>query len=282
MQGVQKGALLKIVEADQYGVADICPKPELGDLSLSEEISKEGPLFKRAIQLATEDLMARKAKKSLLFDKPIKNNFLITNYKSKLTVPENCSIKIKGDSDVVALADYLNSNFAKSQSLRIDFNSQLKTEEFNLFLKLVSFEVLKKFEYIEDPTVISEHWAIWNSQVPLAADFQKTENAHFFKYRIIKPARESMPENLNHFTLTSAMDHPVGVAHGLRVAQRVAQNDSGFLTLDLYEDCGFNKYYNQEALFLNFSKEALTDFGIGMTEELNKLKWFTLDRMLID
>jgi hypothetical protein len=279
---VQKGSLLKIVEADLYGVADICPKPELGDLNLSEEISKEGPLFKRAIQLATEDLMARKAKKSLLLDKPIKNNFLITNYKSKLTIPENCSIKVKGDANVSALADYLNTNFSKAQSLRIDFNGQLKEDEFNIFLKLISVDVLKKVEYIEDPTVVSEHWAIWNKQVPLASDFQKTESAHFFKYRIIKPAREVLPNNLKHFTLTSAMDHPVGVAHGLKIAQQAAQNDSGFLTLDLYEDCGFNKYYNQEALFLNFSNEALADFGIGMTEELNKLKWLTLDRMLID
>lgn len=278
---MQKGCLLKIVEDEQFGVADICPKPELGDLSLLEEISNEGVLFSRAIQLATEDLQARKDKKSLLADKPIKNNFLITNYKLKIDIPENCTVKIKGDSDVAALAEHLNEKFAKAVSLRIDFNAKLKPDEFKLFLQLISAEVLKKIEYIEDPTVVSDQWAVWNKQVPLAADFQKTENTEFFKYRIIKPAREILPQNLNYLTLTSAMDHPVGVAHGLRLAQQMAQNDSGFLTLDLYEDCGFNKYYNQESLFLNFAKEARADFGIGMTEELNKLQWFTLDRMLI-
>lgn len=279
---MQEGSLLKIVEADQFGVADICPKIELGDLSLSKEIAEEGVLFKRAVQLATEDLQARKAKKSLLADKLVKNNFLVTNYKLKIDIPEKCSVKIKGDSDVAALAACLNENFTQAQSLRIDFNAKLEADEFNLFLKLVSSEILKKIEYIEDPTVVSEHWAAWNKQVPLACDFQKTENSQLFKYRIIKPAREALHKDLNYFTLTSVMDHPVGVAHGLRLAQQVAQNDSGFLTLDLYEDCGFNKYYNQEALFLNFSKEALNDFGIGMTEELNKLKWLALDRMLID
>lgn len=291
-QGVQKGSLLKVVEGDFFGVADICPKPELGDLTVLEQITKSGPLFLRALELASEDLQARKSEKSLLLNKPVKNNFLIANYslaslssiEKFFAESENTSIKIKGDKNIKALAEFLNTNFydfRSTCSLRIDFNAKLEASEFKLFLELLNPVVLKKIEYIEDPTPVSAEWAVWNQQVPLASDFEKTENTNFYNYRIVKPARESLSENLNDFTLTSSMDHPVGIAHGLRIAQQMAQNDSGFLTLDLYEDCGFNKYYNQDGLFLNFSKLAFDDFGIGMTEELNKLNWTTLDRMSI-
>lgn len=282
MQGVQKGCLLKVVEANQMGVADICPKTDLGDLSLQQEITNKGPLFQRALALATEDLQARQSQKSLLFDKPIKNNFLITDFKLGADIPENCTVKIKGSSDVAALSSYLHQHISKFSQIRIDFNAKLKVDEFEWFLKSLSADLLKKIQYIEDPTVVSANWLKWNQIVPLASDFQRTENLDFYKYRIVKPARDFLPEKLNHFTLTSAMDHPVGVAHGLRAAQQLAQNDSGFLTLDLYADCGFNRYYNQEGLFLNFSKLALNDFGIGMTEELNKQIWTTLDGMSFD
>lgn len=290
-QGVQKGSLLKVVDGANFGAADICPKLELGDSTVLDQITKNGPLFLRALELAKEDLEARKSGQSLLSDKSVKNNFLITDYHlatlnlaDVLSSSENVTVKIKGDNNVKALADFLNAHFAEQVfrcTLRLDFNGKLSVSEFDLFLNSLLSAVLKKIEYIEDPTVVSSDWALWNQKVPLASDFQKTENADFYKYKIVKPAREVLSENLNHFTLTSAMDHPVGVAHGLRIAQQMAQNDSGFLTLDLYEDCGFNKYYNQEWLFLNFSKMALNDFGIGMTEELNKLNWTTLDRMSI-
>ena len=292
-QGVQKGALLKVIEGAHFGVADICPKIELGDATVLQQIAKNGSLFLRALELAHEDLNARKVNVSLLADKPVKNNLLITDYRNVTKVDfdkiENAvnsvgkiSIKIKGDKDVKALSDFLNINFSKFSaqcSLRIDFNGKLTPAEFDLFLQSIADEVVKKIEYIEDPALVSAEWAVWNKQVPLACDFQKTENFDYFKYKIIKPAREVVGNSVHPFTLTSAMDHPVGVAHGLRFAQQLAQNDSGFLTLDLYEDCGFNKYYNQEELFLNFSKLALADFGIGMTEALNKLNWMTLDRM---
>ena len=289
-QGVQKGSLIRVSDGENFGVADLCPKVELGDSNLLDQITKNGSLFLRAQQLAYEDLSARKNKKSLLLDKPVKNNFLITDYQ-KLILSDlkslqgrfgSLSIKIKGDKDIKSLLTYLNSNFAEPTldcKLRLDFNAKLSPTEFEFFLNSLSELIVNKIEYIEDPTIISPEWAIWNQRVPLAIDFQKTENSDYFKYKILKPAREFVPENLNNFTLTSAMDHPVGVAHGLSLAQKMSQNDSGFLTLDLYEDCGFNKYYNQDELFLNFSKLALNDFGIGMTEEIKKLNWVTLDRM---
>ena len=96
------------------------------------------------------------------------------------------------------------------------------------------------------------------------------------RFKIVKPAREAMIAGLRHFTLTSSMDHPIGVAHGLRIAQKLSQNDSGFLTLDLYEETVFNKYYSCIENYLNFSQSALNDTGIGMTGELSRLEWLKI------
>ena len=41
----QRGVLVKIIEGDSWGVADLCPKPELGDDSLENEIKNKGFLI---------------------------------------------------------------------------------------------------------------------------------------------------------------------------------------------------------------------------------------------
>src|SRR5207244_902270 len=99
-------------------------------------------------------------------------------------------------------------------------------------------------------------------------------------YLIIKPSRQSAKNLMQKcqqmkkkFTLTSAMDHPVGLAHGLRYAQKYAIGLSGFLTLDLYKETDFSPYFKTENNRINFSQIALDDFGIGMTSALNNLSW---------
>ena len=74
----QKGTLIRLTDANQnWGVADICPWPALGDLDLASEIKNKGSLYLRAIELALEDLQARKENKSLLRDQWVKNNILV-------------------------------------------------------------------------------------------------------------------------------------------------------------------------------------------------------------
>lgn len=279
----QQGALLKIIDGSSWGVADLCPKPELGDNNLENEINKRGSLYQRAVELAFEDLAARKKKISLLSDKFIKNNFLITDYKTVDLNPDlyiHNTIKIKADRDLSGLSHFL-SHLVSDIVVRIDFNSVLSIEEYEYFLNLLSAEAKLKIEYVEDPTPINIKWKNWNALVPLAFDFQSGEyDANFAKYRIIKPSRQKVIKDLTNVTLTSAMDHPVGVAHGLRIAQQVAQNDSGFLTLDLFEENRYNKYFAQKNSYLNFSPLALgqaaAHYGIGMNEELDKIKWTEL------
>ena len=159
-------------------------------------------------------------------------------------------------------------------TLRLDFNSKLREDEFEFFLRQLPDPILEKIEYIEDPTPMVAKWIEWNQKISLAYDFQQSEyEPEFAKFKIIKPSRENIDKKHNFFTLTSAMDHPVGLAHGLRQAQEFAQNTSGFLTLDLYQKTEFNKFFVQIENTLNFSSLALNDFGIGMTKELSELHW---------
>jgi hypothetical protein len=189
----QKGALIKVTEDGVWGVADLCPKLELGDLSLELQINNKGVLFLRAMELAIEDRLARKKQKSLLQNKFIQNNYLITDYHSEVLNKiqyTNNTLKIKADTDIRSLASMLN-NLYEDIVVRLDFNSSLSAQQFELFLSLLSEEALAAIEYIEDPTPISEQWKYWNSKVALAFDFQTTKyNSEFAKYYIIKPSCE--------------------------------------------------------------------------------------------
>lgn len=279
LSDIQNGALVKIIEGDFWGVADVCPKPELGDVELELELKTEGNLFKRALELAEQDLKARKEKRSLLQNKFVNNNILILDYK---TVDLNSqkytdqTIKIKGDHDIENLAVKLNQteNLVK---VRIDFNSCLSDEKFDSFLKLLTTDSLKKIEYIEDPTVFNSEWKEWNKKISLAFDFQKTDyDREFAKFQIIKPSRQRIPENTENVILTSAMEHPVGLAHALSLAQPYSEKILGFGTLKLFEDSGFHQFFIEDENKINFSDQILKDFGIGMTEALNKLNWQNL------
>jgi hypothetical protein len=278
----REGALIKVVEGNNWGVADLCPWPSLGDLSWKEEMKEEGNLFQRAVSLAKDDLKARKESRSLLHNKFIPNNYVVTDYKSfNFADPKYVgkTLKIKGDRSVDQLAKVINE-IPAGIKIRLDFNNILDAAKFDKFLVLAAGS-LSKIEYIEDPIPYDfDLWFPWNQSVPLAIDFQvKTADKSAYEFRITKPTRQRFFKLFGIFsssqkmTITSAIEHPVGLGHALRIAQEVAQSESGLLTLDLYEKTAFHKYFTQKENELNFSELALNDVGIGMTEELNKLVW---------
>lgn len=282
----QEGALIKVQdEEDGWGVADLCPWPNLGDPSLDEELQNQGPLFQRSLELAMQDLKARKEKKSLLVDKLVENNLIITDFKNfDLSKKIFGTVKIKGSSQLDHFIEFLEKLSVQDIKIRLDFNSSLSAAEFNYFLNGLAKSVMAKIEYIEDPTVWNSiNWANWNKVIPLGFDFISADPFKYeqaWTYLIIKPSRQSAKkliqkcEQLNKkFTLTSAMDHPIGLAHGLRYAQKYASGASGFLTLDLYKKTEFNSYFKIEGSHVGFSQAALDDIGIGMTSELNNLVW---------
>lgn len=273
---IQEGALLRVTEGSFWGVADICTKPELGDPSLAEEIRLRGKLFKHALDLALEDLQARQRGVSLLTEKKVENNYLVLAHAE--VDPQSYAkktLKIKCGTDVSRLAIWLKESFDFEVSLRLDFNSCLKAVEFELFVKSLDSEIQRKIEYVEDPTPYTQEWSRWNKIVPLAVDFEKRHGSENF-IQIFKPSREKIDRKMR-YTLTSAMEHPVGFAHALRMAQKQAQGVSGFLTLDYYEETVFSSYFFQDENYVGFSSAALSGAGISMDQELKRLAWDGLE-----
>lgn len=276
------GCLIKIVESSgRWGVSDLTTWPNLGDLTLQQELATQGPLFQRALQLAQEDLEARAQKKSLLQDKFVTNNFLISDLNQPIPkFPIDTTVKIKVSfSQIEKLLQVIDQ---AANKVRIDFNSSLTADQFQNFLNNLSANQKEKIEYIEDPTAFNEQdWQRWNQILPLALDFAaSTESTFAWSFLIIKPTRQDADElivkcrTLNKkYVLTSSMDHPVGVAHGLRWAQKYDGQVNGFLTLDSYNPTEFNSYFRIEGCKINFADIALNDSGIGMTSALNSLSW---------
>lgn len=271
--GTQSGVLLRILDSEGvWGVSDICPWPHLGDLSWEEELAQKGKLFQRALQLAEEDLQARQNKKSLLQDKWVDNNILVTDYTQfDFEAPkyQGKTLKIKGDNNIFRLVEILRSAPAHL-TFRLDFNSILTSDEFQLFLDQIPLSL--PIEYVEDPCAYNEKlWSRWNQIVPLAADFVLAPD--HYSVKICKPSRETL-KMTQKTVVTSSMDHPVGVAHALRLAQKYDLPKSGLLTLDLYESTSFHDcFVFQNESEINFSKRALNGTGLGMTQELQNLSW---------
>lgn len=264
----QMGALLKVVDIDgNYGVADICPWPVLGDLTLKEELEGHGPLFQRALDLALKDQQARKNKIKLNLEVPVKNHFLVAVDQdlNDLKKYHGQTLKIKANSlKLQEISLWLNQNSHFFSKIRLDFNAQLSADQFFQFVNELAPGTRDKIECVEDPFPFDPK--LWEeSSLKLARDFEKAEWPH----KIIKPAREALT-NKDFLYLTSSMDHPVGVTHGLVEAQQFPQLTHGFLTLDLYKPTEFNSCFKQENEFLSYQSEG---YGIGFEKEIQQIIW---------
>lgn len=268
----QRGALIKIQDIDGHeGFSDLCPWPSLGDQTLDEELASQGPLYQRALDLALLDLEARKNKKVLVTPEPIKNNILISDFRdlkgdfdfSKITV------KIKGNEHVYDFAKFLVENIAHFKAIRIDFNNCISEFLFLEFIYLLSEDVLKKIEYIEDPFFFHrDQWSQFSAKVKLMLDWKRAEDQNW-PFRVWKPSREDKMQ-AQDFSLTSSMEHPVGLVHGLHFAQMYPSKTHGFLTLSHYEENEFNQAFKIEGDQLTYQSDG---YGIGFTTILNKLNW---------
>lgn len=268
----QRGALIKIQdEFGNEGFSDLCPWPSLGDFPIEEELALQGPLYQHAINLALFDLQARKNKKVLVTSDKIKNNILIADFKeiegefdfSKVTV------KIKGNEHIYEFAQFLVENVKRFKTIRVDFNNCISEFQFSEFLNLLSDEVLQKIEYIEDPFFFHrDQWSKYSAKVKLALDWKQAEGQSWAN-RIWKPSREDKII-CQDFSITSSMEHPVGVVHGLHFAQKYPEKTHGFLTLPLYEDNEFSQYFKIDDDLLSYQSDG---YGIGFTTVLSKLNW---------
>lgn len=283
----QQGYLIKIQnEFGHVGYADLCPWPQFGDLTCEEQIAKRGPLFIQSLRLAYDDLIARQSKLKLVLDNTIRNNILISDLHDLIDMNQNDlgqftnkTIKIKGDLNYLELAHTLNklSSFELNIIFRIDFNFCIDQHQFADFLEVLTEQAQKAIEYIEDPFPFNRQaWNFYDQKIPLYLDWH--ENKFDLWHRlVIKPSRESSHLNLDSdktiATLTSAMEHPVGLVHGLRWAQKYPDKVHGFATLSQYEKTDFNYFFNEHLDLLNYHSDG---YGIGFTHLLSRLNWIPI------
>ncbi|MES2802826.1 MAG: AMP-binding protein [Bdellovibrionota bacterium] len=279
----QRGALIKIQDKlGDEGFSDLCPWPSLGDAPLEEELASQGPLYRRAIDLALLDLQARKDKKFLVSPSPVKNNILVADFRELEEGFDfkGVTVKFKGNEHVYDFANFLIKNVQRFKKIRIDFNNCISEFVFSEFLNLLSDEVLEKIEYIEDPFFF--HLDLWNqhsAKVKLVLDWKQGDEQNW-SHRIWKPSREEKM-SCQDFSITSSMEHPVGVAHGLHFAQKYPEKTHGFLTLPLYDETEFSPSFTIEQDHLTYQSDG---YGIGFTTQLSKLNWipvFDSDNFLL-
>lgn len=268
----QHGTLIKIQDENgDEGFSDLCPWPSLGDPTLDEELASQGPLYQRAIDLALFDLQARKEKKVLVTNEPVKNNILIADFRDLKGEFDysDVTVKIKGNEHVYDFAKFLVENISRFKKIRIDFNNCISEFLFSEFVNLLSDDVLAKIEYIEDPFFFNrDQWSEHSAKVKLALDWKQTEDQNW-NVRIWKPSREEKMA-CQDFSITSSMEHPVGLVHALHFAQKFADKTHGFLTSSVYEDSEFSQYFSVDNDKLTYQSDG---YGIGFTSILSKINW---------
>ncbi len=228
------------------GYADLHPWPEFGDGPLDEQLSdlRKGKIsfqLEQSIWLAKRDALARKADVSLWELAPrLKNNFLITDV-SKATddVLDRAkqggfsTIKMKAgrdfDQDMEFATKVLKSaNFM----LRIDFNCLAQWQYYEKYMSSLEKSLRARIDYVEDPfpyefEIYKEARAF--SRVAVDRDFSKINfderNAPPVDQLILKPAHQDVDKFMVQakkwmipVTVTSYMDHPVGMVHAALVA----------------------------------------------------------------
>ena len=276
IQELKKGVLIKIEDDfGNYGISELSTWPEFGDLNLHAEIGTQGKLYQQAIARAEIDLEARKNKIKLVSENPVANNILITDFKNyPKKLDEKLTYKIKGHHETADLAQFLNDNADQVFKFRIDFNYSLTETEFSKWFDLLDKKTVAKIEYIEDPFTFNfERWTFWDRKIKLALDWDQAGDTKW-DYRIIKPTRDDLNSlqqgHLNNFSMTSMMDHPVGLAFGLISAQKYPDQVHGFLTLDLFEQTAFHSHFMSNNEKLYYKSDG---FGIGFENQIQNIQW---------
>ena len=299
----RQGMLLKIQKNKSVGYSDVHPWPELGDLPLEEHLValiQKNPTFLTRVSLsqAQRDAEARSKNKSLLLLEPLlKNNFVaseideLTDLKlERLKKLKFQVIKLKAGVDLEKELFFSKKILGTGNfGLRLDFNSVLEWADFQKFFEAIP---TKYIEYAEDPLPYSvEVWTEARKFLPVALDFE-AKKLSWEKHRpptadilIVKPLRMNMEVITAcieawpiDFTVTSAMDHPLGMLQAYTWAQELAlrfpdqHRAPGCLTLDSYEP----NAYQDEVLVEGPLIKSINGRGSGFKKLLEGESWIPL------
>lgn len=304
--GTRDGILLKVQEADgSVGYADLHPWPELGDAPLSDEIEslragKVSSLLRQSLWLAQRDSQWRAQGQSVFSLGPsLKNNKTVTDLQ-QVTVAQAQAwrregfeiVKLKMGRDLVQETACLNLLAEQGFRLRLDFNLSAEYSAVLAFLKSLSGKTLQAIDYIEDPCPWQESdWQSLRSYVPLAVDMSYPQipwdilTAAPFDVLILKPAKMDVNKALQisdrwnlKITVTSMMDHPVGVMHALAVAMELKKArgeqilQAGCLTTSLYQA----NVFSEQILIHGPCIMQTAGTGIGFDQLWSQVPWRSL------
>jgi O-succinylbenzoate synthase len=307
-ENIRTGALLKIEFAGiGLGYSDLHPWPEFGEPFLEAHLHSLAsqtptPLAARAIHNAMIDARARQNKNNLLHGiENITNNALIldvlaerpTNYLQKLEQECFTHLKIKvGQNPSLEIFEIKNILAASHLFLRLDANGKLTSRQAQDFVSALTPEERARIEYFEDPCPFNPiEWAGLRNLIPLALDWQAPAAlalnlpAGCWDVIIVKPSRADLDFWIQQalsqgtkLTITSSMDHPLGVMMSLACALKVQtefpsiSSTAGCLTLDLYQSNSFSSQVGRVGPTLRII-EAEAEFGFGFTTLLESLPW---------
>ena len=303
----REGALIKIEDSSgSIGYADLHPWVELGDIPLLSQLNdlKQRKISSQLYQtlfLAQKDAHARFKKQSLFLDLPsIKNNFLISSLETvDQSLLKNIKdqgfevLKIKVGRDFKKEMARLNEIARAGFKMRLDFNASVSWFEFQMFFAGLDDSTLESIQYVEDPcTYDVKNWREAQKITKIAMDNQFSkyamtaadENSQgpVFDVLILKPAKMNIEDSITlcrkfnlQMTVTSYMDHPVGMLHALAVAMQLKKTlgaqilEAGCYTHHLYEADQFSEEINiQDANII-----PPQGFGIGFDKILEALPW---------
>lgn len=300
----RQGAIIKVQWSNgKTGYADLHPWPELGDFDLDVQLDavSRGKLTcpaEQTIWMAKRDAILRSEKKSAFSGlSKVKNHFLITDFTKvgeavlrEIKESGFTTVKIKVGRSTEDEVKFINKVVRQSPlQIRLDFNSKSTYDKFAKFISLLSAGEKKRIEYVEDPFPWDEQgWTEAAKLAPLAVDAEATNidwkkiKLPPFKVMVIKPARQDLDqavERVNKFALkmviTSALDHPVGIAHASYVAgelKKIYPNvllDCGCLTVRSYKPNEFSTKMMIQGPYLN----NVPGTGVGFDDLFAKLEW---------
>lgn len=293
---VRAGALLRISHQDVFGYADLFPWGS--DLPVADQLRafQQGnptDLFRRSLELALRDAEARAQKRALLPDPGILNNALMTEWGPQSLAQiqdfeaqgfQVCKLKCGRNPEQEAreLESFIQ---ASSLRFRLDFNSG-PVEQVVRFQKCFSRDFDSKIEYVEDPCPYDPIiWSQLQERWTLALDFEtasvlSTPGAVAAKVVILKPARPEFHRHLQwaqerglRWTITSMMDHPVGVIHAASWAAELGHVTAGCLTHQVYEPNDFSESLRVSGPRLQGSPGV----GVGFDSILKETPWTELE-----
>lgn len=271
----RKGALIKVEYGESFGVADLCPLEEWGDLPLEEQIreAKQGnftPQFAIALDFATLDAEARHEKRPLLIESPLSHLLTIPFQ----PLPAGFShIKIKLGRKLEEETEWLLS-LKVNAKFRLDFNESITESAFRHFLTRME-PIYKQIDFIEDPFEYDEiKWKKIQEDFPveLACDREMLKGINGpAKVLIYKPAREKFPHKRTsqRIVVTSFLDHPIGQLAAAYTSLKVTNEVGGFLSHRIYEPTPFSQAIDGKLNKMTIPK----GYGFGFDDILQELTW---------